>query len=189
MKEKKSNSPTAFEERMSLLMQMKDLNKADLARIAGVSPQAVNGWFNRGEIGKASAKKISSVTGVSVDWLLEGSPELHELNAHRGKRLADWFKDGFPEHEAAFFADLIDGQAAFTDKTARRIEVDYNLPFNYLDSGNPSGTTSKLNDDDKELLFYFHKLTKKAKHEILENVKKQASFYDDMFEELKKLRE
>ncbi|HIH5645509.1 helix-turn-helix domain-containing protein [Serratia marcescens] len=189
MKEKISNPVLAFEERMALLMHMKDLKKADLARMAGVSAQAVNGWFNRGEVGKASAKKIAAATGVSVDWILEGGPELHELNAHRAKRLADWFSEpGFPEEEAGFFEDLVNGKAAFTDKTARRIEQDYGLPFNHLDAGNSSVSPTKLNDEDKELLFYFHKLTSKSKQEFLENVKKQADFYDSMFEELKKMR-
>ena len=35
--------------------------------------------------------KIALATGVSVDWILEGGPELHELNGHRGKRLVEWF--------------------------------------------------------------------------------------------------
>ncbi len=52
------------------LIKLAGLSKAELARIAGVSPQAVNNWFKRGEIGKDSAIKISAHTGISLSWLL-----------------------------------------------------------------------------------------------------------------------
>ena len=46
------------------------VSKADMARIAGVTPQAVNGWFKKGVISKKSALAISDAMGVSVSWLL-----------------------------------------------------------------------------------------------------------------------
>jgi transcriptional regulator with XRE-family HTH domain len=46
------------------------ITKADMARIAGVTPQAVNGWFKKGVISKKSALAISDSVGVSVAWLL-----------------------------------------------------------------------------------------------------------------------
>lgn len=46
------------------------VTKADMARIAGVTPQAVNGWFKKGVISKKSALAISDAMGVSVSWLL-----------------------------------------------------------------------------------------------------------------------
>ncbi|MCM7392024.1 helix-turn-helix domain-containing protein [Enterobacter bugandensis] len=46
------------------------ITKADMARIAGVTPQAVNGWFKKGVISKKSALAISDAVGVSVAWLL-----------------------------------------------------------------------------------------------------------------------
>lgn len=189
MKEKITSKHTTLQERLSTLMEMRGLNKSALARIAGVSPQAVTKWFDRGDIGKSSAMKIASIAGVSVDWILEGGPELHELNAHRCSRLKEWFgQKGFPDKEFAFFEDLINGKVAFTDKTARRIEKDYAIPLNYLDAGfNPSAPI-KLNDIDKDLLYNFHKLTSDSQREILEIVKKKADFYDRMFEELSKLR-
>mgnify|MGYP004719629519 FL=1 len=46
------------------------VTKADLARIAGVTPQAVNGWFKKGVISKKSALAIADAVGISVAWLL-----------------------------------------------------------------------------------------------------------------------
>ena len=46
------------------------VTKADMARIAGVSPQAVNGWFKKGVISKKSALAIADAVGVSIAWLL-----------------------------------------------------------------------------------------------------------------------
>ena len=46
------------------------VTKADMARIAGVTPQAVNGWFKKGVISKKSALAIAEAVGISVAWLL-----------------------------------------------------------------------------------------------------------------------
>ena len=174
--------------RLLMLMQMRGLNKSDLAKIAGVKPQAVTHWFNRGEVGKASAVKIAAETDVSVDWILEGGAELHELNTHRSTRLKEWFKEEFPDKDKIAFQDLISGSLPFTDKTARRIENDYGMPYLYLDSGFSANQTSKLTTQDGELLFYFHKLPNESKEEFLNAIKDKADFFDRMFDELSKLR-
>ena len=46
------------------------ISKADMARIAGVTPQAVNGWFKKGVISKKSAIAIAEAANVSVTLLL-----------------------------------------------------------------------------------------------------------------------
>ncbi|CAM7221997.1 helix-turn-helix domain-containing protein [Citrobacter sedlakii] len=46
------------------------ISKAEMARIAGVTPQAVNGWFKKGVISKKSAIAIADAANVSVTWLL-----------------------------------------------------------------------------------------------------------------------
>lgn len=52
----------------------------EMARIAEVSPQSVNGWFKRGSISKESAMKISAALGVSLNWLLgHDTPSENEL--------------------------------------------------------------------------------------------------------------
>lgn len=46
------------------------ISKADMARIAGVTPQAVNGWFKKGVISKKSAIALAEAANVPVTWLL-----------------------------------------------------------------------------------------------------------------------
>ncbi|ELV3373375.1 helix-turn-helix domain-containing protein [Enterobacter cloacae] len=63
------------EPNLVLVERLKDITdrgvtKADMARIAGVTPQAVNGWFKKGVISKKSALAIADTVGVSVAWLL-----------------------------------------------------------------------------------------------------------------------
>lgn len=51
-------------------ISQRGISKADMARIAGVTPQAVNGWFKKGVISKKSAIAIAEAANVSVTWLL-----------------------------------------------------------------------------------------------------------------------
>lgn len=46
-----------------------------MARIAGVSKQAVSGWFRTGTISKKSALAIAEAAGVSIAWLYGESVE------------------------------------------------------------------------------------------------------------------
>ena len=46
------------------------VTKADMARIAAVTPLPVNGWFKKGVISKKSALAIADAVGISVAWLL-----------------------------------------------------------------------------------------------------------------------
>ncbi|QHP80676.1 helix-turn-helix domain-containing protein [Pectobacterium odoriferum] len=78
--------------RLTELMELKGISKAEMARIAGVSPQSVNNWFNRGTVGKSSALKLAEELGVSVAWLLGedveestglSSDEMKMLNLYR----------------------------------------------------------------------------------------------------------
>lgn len=68
------------------------MSKAEMSRIAGVTPQAVNGWFKKGKISKESAISIAEAAGVSVAWLLGedveestglSSDEMKMLNLYR----------------------------------------------------------------------------------------------------------
>lgn len=74
------------------------VSKADMARIAGVTPQAVNGWFKKGVISKKSALAIADAVGISVAWLLgEGVSETDGLKANE-QRLLELYRQ-FPEDE------------------------------------------------------------------------------------------
>ena len=68
MKEKSLLNPILVE-RLSEL-NGRGMTKSDMARIAQVTPQSVNGWFKKGVISKKSALAIADAAGVSVPWLL-----------------------------------------------------------------------------------------------------------------------
>ncbi|MFJ5389473.1 helix-turn-helix domain-containing protein [Pectobacterium sp. CHL-2024] len=70
MKENSHQAEHPQVRRLTELMELKGISKAEMARIAGVSPQSVNNWFNRGTVGKSSALKLAEALGVSVAWLL-----------------------------------------------------------------------------------------------------------------------
>lgn len=55
--------------RLSELAQ-KGFTKTEMARVAGVSKQAVTGWFKTGKLSKESALAVAEAAGVSVAWLL-----------------------------------------------------------------------------------------------------------------------
>lgn len=74
------------------------VTKADMARIAGVTPQAVNGWFKKGVISKKSALAIADAVGISVAWLLgEDVGEKDGLKADE-QRLLELYRQ-LPEEE------------------------------------------------------------------------------------------
>jgi len=70
MKPKSHQTDHPQVQRLNELMALKGVTKADLARVAGVSPQSVNNWFARGTLGKNSALKIADAYGLSVAWVL-----------------------------------------------------------------------------------------------------------------------
>lgn len=74
------------------------VTKADMARIAGVTPQAVNGWFKKGVISKKSALAIADAVGISVAWLL--GEEVGEKDGLKSdeKRLLELYRQ-LPEEE------------------------------------------------------------------------------------------
>ncbi|MFS1539353.1 MAG: helix-turn-helix domain-containing protein [Candidatus Phlomobacter fragariae] len=45
------------------------MSKSEMAKIAGVSRQAVNAWFVKGNISRNSAISIAEAAGVSLEWL------------------------------------------------------------------------------------------------------------------------
>lgn len=74
------------------------VTKADMARIAGITPQAVNGWFKKGVISKKSALAIADAVGVSVAWLLgEDVGEMSGIKPNE-QRMLELFRQ-LPEDE------------------------------------------------------------------------------------------
>ncbi|EMS8793884.1 helix-turn-helix domain-containing protein [Enterobacter ludwigii] len=68
MKEKTVLNPLLVD-RLSEL-NGRGMTKSDMARVAGVTPQSVNGWFKKGVISKKSALAVADAAGVSLPWLL-----------------------------------------------------------------------------------------------------------------------
>nr|WP_275358643.1 helix-turn-helix domain-containing protein [Xenorhabdus bovienii] len=66
--------------RLNQLMETRGISKSDMARICGVTPQSVNGWYARGSIGKESAMKLSDALSVSIAWILGESDENASIN-------------------------------------------------------------------------------------------------------------
>lgn len=79
MKTTNEQNEPVVTQRLNQLLEEKRITKADLARVAGVSPQSVNGWFKRGSISKEAAASISREYGVSIPWLLGESSRDGEL--------------------------------------------------------------------------------------------------------------
>lgn len=57
-------------ERLERILSEKNLQKNELAEMAGVSAQAVTNWIKRGQISPKSARMIGHKLGYSVDWIL-----------------------------------------------------------------------------------------------------------------------
>ncbi|EAA8522414.1 helix-turn-helix domain-containing protein [Salmonella enterica subsp. enterica serovar Give] len=68
MTEKKLLNPILVERLTELTLR--GMTKSDMARIAGITPQSVNGWFKKGAMSKESALAVADAAGVSVPWLL-----------------------------------------------------------------------------------------------------------------------
>ncbi|WP_213225850.1 helix-turn-helix domain-containing protein [Klebsiella variicola] len=68
MKEKTVLNPILVERLTEL--NKRGMTKSDMARVAGVTPQSVNGWFKKGVISKKSALAVADAVGVSIPWLL-----------------------------------------------------------------------------------------------------------------------
>lgn len=74
------------------------ISKAEMARIAGVTPQAVNGWFKKGKISKESAVSIADAAGVSVAWLLGEDVDKGSGLKERERQMLELFRQ-LPEPE------------------------------------------------------------------------------------------
>ncbi|TNV22854.1 helix-turn-helix transcriptional regulator [Buttiauxella sp. B2] len=81
------NDVPLITQRLNELVKSKGVSKAELARVAGVSPQSVNGWFKRGSISKEAAAKLSAEYDVSLSWLLGEGKQEGELTAEEQRLL------------------------------------------------------------------------------------------------------
>lgn len=98
MKKEEIKSPPLVAQRLNEIIDTKRITKSDLARIAGVSRQSVNGWFTRGSISKEAAAKISSAVGVSLAWLLGEEAEDQVSLTSDERKLIELYRQ-FPSME------------------------------------------------------------------------------------------
>ncbi|MBS0967638.1 helix-turn-helix domain-containing protein [Chimaeribacter arupi] len=93
-----NRSDHALAVRLDELLRMKGISKAEMARIAGVSPQSVNGWYRRGQISKTSALRLCATLSVPLPWLLGEEVEPESGLTSRQQRMLDLF-DQLPDLE------------------------------------------------------------------------------------------
>lgn len=67
------------------------MSKSEMAKIAGVSRQAVNSWFVKGNISRNSAISIAEAAGVSLEWLYGEEVDERQGLRQNEKELLDIF--------------------------------------------------------------------------------------------------
>ena len=71
----------AFTDTLQSLMSAKGISRRKLAKECGISPSAVNSWFNRSaeNISLPTLKKLTEYFGISIEELVHGAKQRHEL--------------------------------------------------------------------------------------------------------------
>ncbi|MFP1738256.1 helix-turn-helix domain-containing protein [Lonsdalea quercina] len=98
----------------SLISRLAELNekgfsKADMARAANVSKQAVTGWFRTGTISKASALAVADASGVSIAWLFGKKVDEDSGLKEREIQMLNLFRQ-LPEPEQDHMINLFQGR-------------------------------------------------------------------------------
>lgn len=71
----------AFTDNLQALMGAKGISRRKLAKECGISPSAVNSWFNRSaeNISLQTLKKLSDYFGISIEELVHGKRQRREI--------------------------------------------------------------------------------------------------------------
>lgn len=71
----------AFTDNLQALMNAKGVSRRRLANECGISPSAVNSWFNRSaeNISLPTLKKLSEYFGISIEELVYGKKQRREI--------------------------------------------------------------------------------------------------------------
>lgn len=193
MREKTIKTPM-LSDRLTKVLKTRKMSKSELARRVGVTPQAVNNWFSRGELGRESAQQIADVLKISIDWLLNGDPnDILTIEQVRVKRLKQFVENGSSKLEDdPFFKEILSGKKIINDNLARRIERDLELPFGSLDY-DPERASSNLVGDlsssEVELVNLFRQMPKSAQKEMLLLFNSRVNEYSALFRELLELKD
>lgn len=70
-----------FTDNLQALMSAKGISRRKLAKECGISPSAVNSWFNRSaeNISLQTLKKLSDYFGISIEELVNGRKRRREI--------------------------------------------------------------------------------------------------------------
>lgn len=105
----------------------------------------------------------------------------------RRQRLREWFTDrSIPEKEKSYLSQLINGKASFGERAARRLEVAYGMPVNYLDrsSDDEKSLGRQLDSRQEKLLELFDRLPESEKDQHIRTLADVVEGYDRLFKEL-----
>lgn len=71
----------AFTDNLQSLMSAKGISRRRLAKECGISPSAVNSWFNRSaeNISLQTLRKLSEYFGISIEELVHGRHQRREI--------------------------------------------------------------------------------------------------------------
>jgi len=69
-------------DRLNELMRDRRFNKADLAKALNASPQALTGWWRRGEIPGSRLSEVAKLFNVNVEFLVSGDDGTESLPEH-----------------------------------------------------------------------------------------------------------
>lgn len=71
----------AFTDNLQALMSAKGISRRRLAKECGISPSAVNSWFNRSaeNISLQTLKKLADYFGITIEELVHGKQSRHEI--------------------------------------------------------------------------------------------------------------
>ncbi|EGX6617203.1 bacteriophage CI repressor [Salmonella enterica] len=67
-------------------------SRADMAKIAGVSPTSVTNWFKRQTISKESAARLAQAGRTSLAWILTGTDEPKSSLSEEEEELVNIFR-------------------------------------------------------------------------------------------------
>lgn len=72
----------AFTDNLQALMSAKGISRRRLAKECGISPSAVNSWFNRSaeNISLQTLKKLSDYFGISIEELVHGKQQRRKIS-------------------------------------------------------------------------------------------------------------
>lgn len=131
-----------IKDRLQQILDEQRVTKTSLAKIANVTAQAVNNWFNNGKVSTDSARAIAEEFGYSVDWILGGSNTIVKGNSKLSNSSITTTTN---VHYAGDNTDQTNLVATKQDSKCRH-------RIDYLDVRAAAGMTGFINSDYPEII-------------------------------------